>query len=335
MSITFAIIGCGRIAKRHAEQIAKVGKLVAVCDVMEEKANEMALLYAAKAYYNIDDLLANEKNINIVSVCSPNGLHATHSISCLKAGMHVLCEKPMSIKLKDAKEMVTASLEANRKLFVVKSARYNPLITALKQLIEEDKLGKLFSFNLNCVWNRPNDYYADSWRGTNEFDGGTLYTQFSHYIDLVIWLFSDYRAMNGIRKNFAHASSIAFEDTGIISLEMKNGSIGTIHYTVNAVEKNQEIALNIVAEKATITLGGAYLNEIIYQVPTMINESVTKDTNGANDYGFYKGSASNHDKVYENVIKALNGEKNDTTDGIEAIKTVQFIEDFYNTIKLT
>ncbi len=329
MSLSFAIIGCGRIARRHAEEIVKVGKLEAVCDVIKEKADEMALAFGAQAFYSINDLLANSTEIDVVSICTPNGLHAAHTIASLKANKHVLCEKPLSIDFTDGLEMIAVAKAMNKKLFVVKSARYNPLIIALKNLIEKGKLGKVFSFNLNCVWNRPAMYYSDSWRGTLDLDGGTLYTQFSHYIDILIWILGEHKNMTGYRKNLYHSSTIEFEDTGAITLEMENGTIGTIHYSVNAFEKNQEISLNIVAEKGTIKIGGSYMNEILYQCPTLLDENIVTTINSPNDYSFYKGSVSNHDKIYEDLVKALEGKNNSITEGQEALKTVAFIETFY------
>jgi UDP-N-acetyl-2-amino-2-deoxyglucuronate dehydrogenase len=333
MSVSFAIIGCGRIAKRHAEQMAKVGKLVAVCDVFVEKANELATMYNAKAYYNLHDLLEQEKHIDIVSICTPNGLHASQTISSLQANCHVLCEKPLSIDVADGKQMITIAKKFGRRLFVVKSARYNPLITALKEMMVENTLGKILSFNLNCIWNRPIEYFKEDWRGSLKLDGGTLYTQFSHYINILICIFGEHKSINGYRKNLFHPVAIEFEDTGAIALEMKNGAIGTIHYSINAFEKNQDISLNVVAEKGTIKIGGSYMNEILYQCPKLMDDTIS-EINGPKDYAFYKGSVSNHDKIYENLLKALEGKPSSITEGHEALKTVAFIETFYKKTNL-
>jgi len=167
MEALFAIIGCGRIAKRHAEQMKKHGQLLAVCDVIEERAKELAADYGARWYLSAEEMLLNEKDVNIVAICSPNGLHAPHSVLSLRAGKHVLCEKPLATSSKDAKEMMAAALKSNRKLFVVKQNRYNPPVMAVKDLLENDRLGNIFSFQVNCFWNRPPQYYLNSWKGTN------------------------------------------------------------------------------------------------------------------------------------------------------------------------
>ncbi len=334
MDALFGIIGCGRISKIHAEQINKYGKLIAVCDIDISKAEDLAAIYAAKYYSSAEEMLLNEKEINVVSICTPNGLHAAHSILSLKAYKHVLCEKPMSISIQDANNMIETSKRVNRNLLIVKSSRYSPLIIGLKKLIDKNQLGAIFSFSMNCNWNRPNLYYKDNWKGSLAFDGGILYTQFSHYIDTLIWLLGEQEEMTGFRTNTFHKNSIEFEDSGVIAIKMKSGSIGTIHYSINAHTKNHEIGLTIIAEAGTIQLGGEYLNKIIYQMPILLPTEKIETTNPANDYGFYKGSAGNHEDVYDNLCKTLRGEEASITDGDEAIKTVRLIEDFYNNVPL-
>ncbi len=327
MKPSFAIIGCGRIAKRHAEQIIKHGILAAVCDVIPEKANELAAIYNAAPYYSIQDLLATEKKLEAVIICTPNGLHAIHAIKALEAGKNVLCEKPLCITTKDGKKMIEATHKYHKKLFVVKQNRYNPPVVFLKNLIDNDRLGKIFSFQINCFWNRPNEYYND-WKGTKDLDGGTLFTQFSHFIDLLYWLLGDVAAVKTNTKNFAHAS-IEFEDTGVVLFEMKNGAIGSLNYTVNSFNKNMEGSFTVFAEKGTIKIGGQYLNELEYCNVKGINTPELPKGNPANGYGFYQGSMSNHDKVYENLIMALEDDKHEFASAEEGLKTVEIIERIY------
>jgi UDP-N-acetyl-2-amino-2-deoxyglucuronate dehydrogenase len=334
MLYQFAITGCGKIAGRHAQQVARLGKLVAVCDVVPMRADELAAEYGAKAYYDHATMLANEKGLDVVSICTPNGLHAQQSIAALQAGFNVLCEKPMCLSTADGITMTEAAEAAAKKLFVVKSTRYNPVIAALKKLIDEGRLGKVYSFQLNCVWNRPAAYYDHSWKGTMALDGGTLYTQFSHYTDVLLWLLGDAVDVTGFRANSGHEGIIEFEDTGAIAVQLQSGAIGVIHYTVNALHKNQEVSLTIVAEKGTVKLAGEYMNELVYQEPVLIDTSKLEKAGGPNDYGFYKGSMSNHDKVYDNLIKALGGAESAVTDGEGALKTVTFIEKIYQQVKL-
>ncbi len=334
MQNNFAIAGCGRISQRHAEQISSIGNVKAVCDIIPERANILADQFGAVAYYSLEQLLTAEKDIDIISICTPNGLHAAHGIQSLRAGLHVICEKPLCINTADGMKMIKAAEAASKKLFVVKSTRYNPVVEAVKGLLDNGRLGEIYSFQLNCVWNRPEAYYANTWKGTRLLDGGTLYTQFSHYIDVLLWFLGEEKSMTGFRKNAAHGKSIEFEDTGVLAVEMLSGAIGSIHYSVNAIDKNQEVSLTLVAEKGTIKLGGQFMNEIIYQQPILINTEKIKANNPANDYGFYKGSMSNHDLVYKNIMLALSGQKSSVTDGTDALKTVTFIEKFYQQIHL-
>lgn len=308
MLLRFAIIGCGAIAGRHAAAIAKIGKLVAVCDVDEPRAAKLAADYQCPYFLSSTDLLALPE-LEVVVICTPNYLHARQSIAALKAGKHVLCEKPMCLTPAEADTMMAAEAAAQKRLFIVKQNRFNEPIALLKQLIDGQKLGRLLSFQVNCFWNRPAAYYQQSnWKGRKELDGGILFTQFSHFIDLISWLLGPAQAVSGFASNITLRSQIEGEETGVVSLLMKSGALGTLHYTVTAYDKNFEGSITIAGEKGLVKIGGQYLNELSYfEVEGMTVPIVQKNTQ-ANDYGFYKGSMSNHPKVYEELQKALNGE---------------------------
>jgi UDP-N-acetyl-2-amino-2-deoxyglucuronate dehydrogenase len=331
MTLRFAIVGCGKIAPRHAEEMIKHGTVVAVCDIVPERADKLASKFSATPYYDITSLLSNQKSIDLVAICTPNGLHTAHSINCLEAGSHVLCEKPLSISVTDAHAMIAASKKANRKLFVVKSGRYNPALIQLKELVDKNDLGKVYSFQLNCFWNRPPAYYSGSWRGT-ELDGGTLFTQFSHYIDALLWIFGDVKNISGFRKNSDHKDSILSEDNGVLSLEMQNGILGGLNWSVNSYQKNMEISLSILAENASIRIAGEYLNKLEYECSDKARLSIPGGV--PNDYGSYKGSMSHHDKVYENLVKALENDGHPFTFAEDGLKTVELIERIYKSVPL-
>lgn len=328
MLTNFAIIGCGRIAKRHAVQIARLGNLKAVCDSNPQRATELADQYNATPYFSIDDLLAAEKDIDVVSICTPNWLHAQHTIKSLNAGNTVLCEKPLSIHVADGKAMIEAAEKAGKRLFVVKQNRYNPPVVFLKNLIDTNALGKIYSFQINCFWNRPESYYTD-WKGKKDLDGGTLFTQFSHFIDLLYWLLGDVTEAKTITKNFAHPG-IEFEDAGAVLFTMESGAIGSLNYTVNSFEKNMEGSITIFAEKGTIKIGGQYLNEVEYCHVDGVTIPNLPNGNTANTYGLYQGSMSNHDKVYENLIRTLQDPTHSFAGADEGLKTVEIIEQINN-----
>jgi UDP-N-acetyl-2-amino-2-deoxyglucuronate dehydrogenase len=326
--VKFAIVGCGRIAQRHAEHIHKKGELVAVCDVVKEKADALAQQYNAKAYYQIEDLLKEEKGVDVISVCSPNGLHAEHSIKSLRNGCHVLCEKPMAINVQDCGQMIQAAEHSNKRLFAIKQNRFNPPVAAVKNAVDEGRLGKIMSVQLSCFWNRNADYYGD-WKGTMKLDGGTLFTQFSHFVDLLYWIVGDVRHAKAYLGNFSHKGIIEFEDAGVVILEFYNGAIGTINYTVNSYQKNMEGSLTIFGEKGTVKIGGQYLNELEYQNIEGYKIENLPEGNRPNNYGTYVGSMSNHDKVYDNLIEVIQHNASITANSFEGLKTVEIIDKIY------
>lgn len=331
--VKFAVVGCGRIGNRHAEHINKLGQLSAVCDTDKAKADAVAKEYGAKAYYTIDSLLTEHKDMDVVAICTPNGLHAEHTIKSLKAGFHVLCEKPMALSVHDCGEMIKAAETANKRLFIVKQNRFNPPVAAVKRAIDEGHFGKILSIQLTCFWNRNEEYYKNSWKGTKELDGGTLYTQFSHFVDLLYWMIGDIRKVHAFTGNLAHQGIIEFEDTGVIACEFYNGAIGTINYTVNSYKKNMEGSLTIFGDKGTVKIGGQYLNELEYQNFENFEIKDLPAGNPPNNYGQYQGSMSNHDHVYKNVIDVLTKQGVIATNGFEGLKTVEIIDKIYSAVK--
>jgi UDP-N-acetyl-2-amino-2-deoxyglucuronate dehydrogenase len=333
-TINFAIIGCGRIAQRHAEHIANYGRLAAVCDIIEDRAQGLASKYSCAAFGDVERTFADHPEIDVVSVCSPNWLHARHSILSLNAGKHVVCEKPMALLSADCLEMINAARRAERYLFIVKQNRFNPPIIALKKALDEGWLGRIVNVQLNCFWNRNNDYYlASDWKGKLALDGGTLFTQFSHFIDLILWLVGNVDRIYAISGNLMHTGIIEFEDTGVVALQFACGAMGTINYTVNSYGKNMEGSITIFGEKGTVKVGGQYLNVLEYQSIEGHEITGIPESRPANEYGFYQGSMSNHDKIFENVINVLQGKAEIATTASEGMKTVDLIERIYSFFK--
>jgi UDP-N-acetyl-2-amino-2-deoxyglucuronate dehydrogenase len=328
-SLSFAIIGCGRIARTHAKHLSAHGRLTAVCDIDIKKADELGRGYQARIYGDYVKMLGSHPEIDLISVCSPNGLHALHSVDALNYGFHVLCEKPMALNTKDCQLMIATAKAADRQLFVVKQNRYNPPVAALKQAISEGRLGRIYSIQLSCFWNRNSSYYQNSWKGSALMDGGTLFTQFSHFIDLLYWLFGDVVDIHAITGNFGHQGVIEFEDTGVVILKFAEGAIGTVNYTVNSYRKNMEGSLTVFGECGTVKIGGQYLNELEYQEIEDYKITGLPEGNKANNYGDYQGSMSNHDRVIRNVADVLTGGGMMMTTPEEALKTVEIINRIY------
>ncbi len=331
--IKFAIIGCGRIAERHAQHIIDQGILVAVCDINIEKAEYFANKFNTKAYSSIENMLSTQKEIDVVSICTPNGVHSENAITALNFGYNVLCEKPLAINSFDCGEMIKIAEKNNKRIFAIKQNRFNPPVIAVKDAIDQHKFGKIFSIQLSCFWNRNDDYYSNSWKGTKSLDGGTLFTQFSHFIDLLYWMFGDILDVHSFTANFNHKGIIEFEDTGVVILKFTNEILGTINYTVNSYAKNMEGSLTIFGEKGTVKIGGQYLNELEYQSFHNFEIVNLPKGNTANNYGTYQGSMSNHDLVYKNVIDVLNNGASISTNAFEGLKTVEIIEKIYKSVK--
>lgn len=183
---------------------------------------------------------------------------------------------------------------------------------------------------LNCYWNRDDRYYkAGGWKGTQDLDGGTLFTQFSHWIDIMYWIFGDITNIQAKFADFNHKHNTAFEDSGFVSFDFVNGGMGSINYSTSVFEKNLESSLTIVGSKGSVKVGGQYMDQIEvcnikdYSMPTL------EETNPANDYGAYKGSANNHHMVIENVVETLNGKNKISTNALEGLKVVDIIERIY------
>jgi predicted dehydrogenase len=239
----------------------------------------------------------------------------------------------MAITAADCISMIEAASKAKKELFVIKQNRYNPPVVFLKRLLDDNKLGEIFNVQVNCFWNRQPEYYKDSWRGSLELDGGTLFTQFSHFVDLLYWMIGEVKSVSAILRNFSHKGIIEFEDTGIVSIEFTNGVIGSINYTVNSYERNMEGSITIFGSRGTVKVGGQYLNKLEYCSIEGVEEVIVSEGNPANDYGSYQGSMSNHDKVYDNLIDILQNDAPPTSSHIDGLKTVEIIEKIYNSAK--
>jgi predicted dehydrogenase len=235
----------------------------------------------------------------------------------------------MALTVNDCGEMIKAGERTNKRLFAIKQNRFNPPVEAVKKIIDEGKLGKILSVQLSCFWNRNPDYYKNSWKGTLALDGGTLYTQFSHFVDLLYWMVGDVKNVQAYTSNYIHKGIIEFEDTGVVILEFHNGAIGTINYTVNSFQKNMEGSLTLFGEKGTVKIGGQYLNELEYQNIEGYKIENLPEGNKANNYGNYQGSMSNHDKVYDNLVEVLQNNAAISTSSFEGLKTVEIIEKVY------
>ena len=225
--IKFGVIGCGYIGKRHAEMICRDNdaELTALCDILPREKLDIEN-YNVPLYSNIDDLLKAHPDIDVLNICPPNGLHAPLAIQTLKSNRHVVIEKPIALSKKDAEEIISVSLRMHKYVFCVMQNRYSPPSVWIKNLVDSGRLGKLFMVQLNCYWNRDERYYKPGgWHGDAALDGGTLFTQFSHFIDIMYWLFGDIKNIQGKFHDYTHQQLTDFEDSGIINFDFVNGGV--------------------------------------------------------------------------------------------------------------
>ncbi|MEO8761396.1 MAG: Gfo/Idh/MocA family oxidoreductase [Bacteroidia bacterium] len=329
--IKFAVIGQGHIGKRHAEMVRRNSgcELIAVCDTLPKEKLGLENLQE-KFYTNIDDLLKSHPDLDVVNVCTPNGLHAEHALKALDAGKNVVVEKPMALSKSDCEKVIYAALHNHKTVFCVMQNRYSPPSAWLKDVIDTKTLGDIYMVQLNCYWNRDERYYKKGgWKGTQDLDGGTLFTQFSHWIDIMYWLFGDIKNIQAKFADFNHQASTAFEDSGFVSFDFVNGGMGSINYSTAVWDKNLESSLTIVGSKGSIKVGGQYMDVVETCNIKDYTMPVLGETNPANDYGAYKGSANNHHNVIENVVDTLTGKHKITTNALEGLKVVDIIERIY------
>ena len=329
--IKFAVIGAGHIGKRHAEMVKRNPdtELIAFCDVRSQE--ECAIGdFNVPLYHQIADMFSAHPEIEVVSVCTPNGLHAEHSMQVLNAKKHLVVEKPMALTKAACEEIIYKSLQVQRQVFCVMQNRYSPPSVWIKELLESGKLGKIFMVNINCFWNRDDRYYkANHWKGSLALDGGTLFTQFSHFLDIMYWLFGDIQHIQARMLDFTHGHSTDFEDSGMVSFEFVNGGVGSFNFSTSVHDVNYESSMTIIAEKGTVKIGGQYMNEVEYCKIQDYEMPVLPEGNPANDYGAYKGSAANHVYIIQNVVDTLRGNSNITTNALEGMKVVDIIERMY------
>ena len=330
--IKFAVVGFGHIGKRHAEMINRnpEAELVAIVDKLPA-AQLNGNIYEVPLYNDINDLFKDNLDVDVINIATPNGFHAAHSLIALNAFKHVVVEKPMSLTKNDAEKVIYKALQVHRHVFTVMQNRYSPPSVWLKNVVNSKILGNVYMVQLNCFWNRDERYYSQgSWHGSKDLDGGTLFTQFSHFIDILYWLFGDIDNIKGSFYDFNHKELTEFEDSGLVSFDFLNGGSGVINYSTSIWDKNLESSMTIIGENGSIKVGGQYMDKVEYCHIKGFTMRELAPTNPGNDYGAYKGSAQNHNFVIDNVIDVLNNRASITTNALEGLKVVDIIERIYS-----
>jgi len=329
--IKFAVVGCGHIGKRHAEMITRNSEceLVALIDIKDKSALGIES-YDIPFFESLDEFLKSGIEVDVINIATPNGFHFEQSYKAIDAGKHIVVEKPMTLNKQDAEKLIFQALHKHKQVFAVMQNRYSPPSAWVKEMVENGKLGEIYMVQLNCYWNRDDRYYKpESWHGKKDLDGGTLFTQFSHFIDIMYWLFGDITNIQAKFADFNHQTLTDFEDSGFISFDFVNGGMGALNYSTSVWNQNLESSMTIIAENGAIKIGGQYMDKVeVCNVKDYIMPELPP-TNPGNDYGAYKGSAANHHYIIENVVDVLKGRNTITTNALEGLKVVDIIERIY------
>ena len=318
--IRFGIAGLGRIGKRHADALTKVSgaELVGVYDPYISDGPD-------NHFTELSEMISVTRP-DVICVCTPNHLHRDISLAAINAGCSVVCEKPLALSSADAREMQKAARSKGVDLVCVLQNRYSAPASWLKSIVDDGSIGQVIQIQVNCFWNRDDRYFLNSdgsrhaWHGTLSADGGPLFTQFSHYVDLLIWLFDEIEVSDAKYANFMHSHSIDFEDTGKFDFSIPGGGIGVFQYSLAVWDRNQESSITLIGTKGSVELGGQYMNRVDYC-----------HFQGAESPVFEQSNAlDNHTRLLQNVTEHLAHGVPLDFDLTDAVKGIGLIEEAYS-----
>lgn len=332
--INFAIVGCGRIAKRHCELLGnnqiQNAQLVSVCDVVEKKASDIASNFNIPYYTDMHNMMSEQK-VDVIVILTESGNHAQNVLELSKYGAHIVVEKPMALRLEDADQMISACEKADIMLFVVKQNRFNLPVLKLREAIDSNRFGKLIMGTIRVRWCRPQSYYdQDPWRGTWAMDGGVLTNQASHHIDLLEWMMGDIESV--FAKSKTALVDIEAEDTAIVILKFKNGALGVIEATTAIRPRDLEGSISILGEKGSVEIGGFAVNELKHwnfenEVEGDLKVKKDYSVNPPNVYGF------GHKAYYDHVVNVIQKKHKPLIDGAAGRKSLEVINSIYESIE--
>ncbi len=332
--LNVAIVGCGRIAKRHSELLGdnqiKGMRLAAVCDPVAEKARAIGERFDVPFYTDMDRMM-EAGNIDMVVVLTPTGDHAKHVINLARYQKDIVVEKPMALTLDDADAMIQSCDENGCRLFVVKQNRFNVPVVKLREAVEADRFGKYILGTVRVRWCRHQHYYdQDPWRGTWAMDGGVLTNQASHHVDMLQWMIGDVESV--FAKSTTALADIEAEDTIIVTLKFRNGALGVIEATTAARPINLEGSISVLGERGTVVIGGFAVNQMQTWAFEQEEEGDARvleeySVNPPNVYGF------GHQAYYEHIVDCIENEKQHLVDGLEARKSLELINAIYESVE--
>ncbi len=324
-TVRFAVSGLGHIGQRHLANIAATpgAVLAATCDPFLPQAKP-----EIQHFSNLKTLLT-EADFDVLAICTPNGLHAEQSLAAIRAGKHVLIEKPMALRRADAELIVQEAIAHDRKVFVVMQNRYSPVSVWLKKVVSEGLLGDLILAEVRCFWNRDERYYLPGgqkhgWRGDPTLDGGPLFTQFSHFVDALFWLFGDVRNVAGRSFNATHPYLAGMADTGFFNFEFAAGGHGAFAFSTAVFEKNLESTLTILGKNGSVKISGQYMERVEIAHFPGLETCPPPEPSESNP-------AENHRQVTTNVVAVLTDNQRIATNAMEGLKVVDILERMQST----
>lgn len=329
-----ALVGCGRIARRHADLLGRGliadARLAAVCDVRPERAAAIGREMGVPHYTDMHTMMGTE-SVDVVAVLTESGLHAEHVVALAPYKRHIVVEKPMALTLLDADRMIKACDDARIRLFVVKQNRFNVPVRKLREALEAGRFGRLVLGTVRVRWCRTQAYYdQDSWRGTWALDGGVLTNQASHHIDLLEWMMGDVESVFAMTTT--RLSNIETEDTAVVALRFASGALGVIEATTAARPKDLEGSISLLGEGGAAEIGGFAVNELRtwqFVVPEPGDDDVISrySVNPPNVYGF------GHQAYYEHVVDCIRNDRVQLVDGLEGRRSLELITAIYESVE--
>ena len=322
--INIGVAGCSRISDKHFKAIHsfKELELVSICALDKQTLQTHSDKYSVRSYSDLEEMLINEE-LDLVSICTPSGIHSSQAILCAKYGVNVITEKPMATTWDDGLKMVEACKNSNVKLFVVKQYRQLQTLKLLKQAIEDNRFGRINMVNLNVFWTRPQEYFDQaSWRGSALMDGGAFMNQASHYVDLLQWLFGPVAEVGAFMST---SLDIETEDTGVLNIKWKNGTLGSMNVTMLTYPKNFEASITVIGDKGTVKIGGTAANEIQHWQFSDLKEydSLISSVNSQTSKTLADGEG--HNMYYKNIIEVFNGNESAETDGEDGLGSLEIL----------
>lgn len=329
----YALIGCGRIAVNHIKAVVNNNlDMVAVCDV---DLSHVDVLFSktgydkpVERYTDYKKMLSEHPDIKLVAIATESGIHAEIALYCIDHGVNVIVEKPMAMSMADANEIVRRAEEKGVVVSVCHQNRFNLAVQQMRQALEAGRFGQLSHGSINVRWNRNRDYYDQApWRGKWASDGGCLFNQCIHGIDLLRWMMgNEVDEVYGVTKQQFH-HYLECEDIGMAVVKFKNGAVGTIEGTVNVYPQNLEETLYLFGENGTVKIGGKSTNNIdVWEfkdedADDQKNKELKEQT--SNVYG------NGHTSLYADVIEAIEKGRKPYIDAVAGRNAVEMILAIY------